>query len=151
LVEDADGETPPVLSQDAAPAGTFGGRPPNIPSLYAVPSLQLDVPAKPGSEPGRELAAELTAIYAEIMNASPEIVTVVIREAAVWHDGTPSALLMCDVRRGRPVETRAELARRLTAACERALGISYVKVEFTQHPGDEMWHPHLGGFNEDWS
>ena len=66
-------------------------------------------------------------------------------------DGAPSALLMCDVRRGRPVETRAELARRLTAACEAALGLGVLKVEFTQHAGDEMWHPHMGGFNQDWS
>ena len=25
-----------------------------------------------------------------------------------------------------------------------------IKVEFTQHSGDEMYHPHLGGFNADW-
>jgi phenylpyruvate tautomerase PptA (4-oxalocrotonate tautomerase family) len=116
-----------------------------------VPSLQLDVPAAPDADTGRALAAELTAIYAEVMDAPPEIVTVAIREAAVWRDGAPSALLMCDVRRGRPVEQRAELARRLTAACGAALGLAYVKVEFTQHAGDEMWHPHLGGFNQDWS
>ena len=40
----------------------------------------------------------------------------------MWRDGAPSALLMCDVRRGRPAETRGELARRLTAACEAVLG-----------------------------
>jgi phenylpyruvate tautomerase PptA (4-oxalocrotonate tautomerase family) len=116
-----------------------------------VPSLQLDVPAVPDPEGQRALAAQLTAIYAEVMEAPPEIVTVVIRAAGVWRDGEPSALLMCDVRRGRTVETRAQLARRLTAACEAALGVGYVKVEFTQHPGDEMWHPHVGGFNQDWS
>ena len=116
-----------------------------------MPSLQLDVPKVPNRERQRALAAELTAIYAEVMDAPPEIVTVVFREAGVWRDGAPSALLMCDVRRGRPVETRAELARRLTAACEAALGGGYFKVEFTQHAGDEMWHPHLGGFNQDWS
>src|SRR3954467_8781755 len=116
-----------------------------------MPSLQLDVPALPDAESQRALAAELTAIYAEVMDAPPEIVTVVIREAGVWRDGAPSALLMCDVRRGRSVQTRGELARRLTAACQPALGVGYVKVEFTQHAGDEMWHPHLGGFNQDWS
>jgi hypothetical protein len=116
-----------------------------------VPSLQLDVPALPDGETQRALAQDLTAIYAAIMDAPPEIVTVVIREAGVWRDGAPSALLMCDVRRGRPVETRGELARRLAAACEAALGLGYVKVEFTQHAGDEMWHPHLDGFNQDWS
>jgi hypothetical protein len=116
-----------------------------------VPSLQLDTAAAPDRETQRDLAARLTAIYAEVMGAPPEIVTVVIREAGVWRDGEPSALLMCDVRRGRPVETRAELARRLVAACEAVLGLGYVKVEFTQHDGDEMWHPHLDGFNQDWT
>jgi phenylpyruvate tautomerase PptA (4-oxalocrotonate tautomerase family) len=116
-----------------------------------VPSLQLDVPAMPDRETGRALAAQLTAIYAEVMDAPPQIVTVVVREAAVWRDGAPSALLMCDVRRGRPAEQRAELARRLTAACAATLALAYVKVEFTQHAGDEMWHPHMGGFNQDWS
>jgi phenylpyruvate tautomerase PptA (4-oxalocrotonate tautomerase family) len=116
-----------------------------------VPSLQLDVPAVPDRETQRDLAVQLTAIYAEVMGAPPEIVTVVIREAGVWRDGQPSALLMCDVRRGRPVETRAALARRLVAACEAVLGLGYVKVEFTQHAGDEMWHPHLDGFNQDWT
>jgi hypothetical protein len=24
-------------------------------------------------------------------------------------------------------------------------------VEFTQHSGDEMFHPHLGGFNTEWT
>ena len=64
----------------------------------------------------------------------------------------PAALLMCDVRRGRPAATRAELCRRLVAACEEVAGLdpSLLKIEFTQHDGDEMWHPHLGGFNRDW-
>jgi hypothetical protein len=59
---------------------------------------------------------------------------------------------MCDVRRGRSADTRAELCRRLVAACEGVAGIdpATLKIEFTQHDGDEMWHPHRGGFNRDW-
>jgi hypothetical protein len=36
--------------------------------------------------------------------------------------------------------------------CEQILGLDRerIKVEFTQHSGDEMYHPHLGGFNRDW-
>jgi hypothetical protein len=115
-----------------------------------VPSLQLDMATPPDEATQRVLALRLTAIYAEVMQAPPEIVTVVVRQAGVWRDGRPSALLMCDVRRGRPVETRAELARELIAACEDVLGLGYVKIEFTQHDGDEMYHPHLGGFNREW-
>src|SRR3954447_19665752 len=111
-----------------------------------MPSLQLDVAAVVEPETQRALARALTTIYAEVMDAPPEIVTVVIRAAGVWRDGRPSALLMCDVRRGRSPEVRADLAQRLAAACETVLGPLYVKIEFTQHAGDEMWHPHLGGF-----
>ena len=117
-----------------------------------MPSLQLDLAAAPDRETQRDLAARLTAIYAEVMDAPPEIVTVVFREAGVWRDGAPSALLMCDVRSGRPADTRAELSRRLIAACAELLGLDplAIKVEFTQHAGDEMYHPRLGGFNHDW-
>jgi hypothetical protein len=60
---------------------------------------------------------------------------------------------MCDIRSGRPVQTRAQLARSLIDACAGMLELDtlWVKVEFTQHSGDEMYHPHLGGFNNDWA
>ena len=63
-----------------------------------------------------------------------------------------SALLACHVRAGRPVEVRAELAWALGAVCDEVLGLdpATLKVEFTQHRGDEMYHPHLGGFNREW-
>jgi phenylpyruvate tautomerase PptA (4-oxalocrotonate tautomerase family) len=121
-----------------------------------VPSLQLDAPARYDPETQRALAKRFGAIYAEVMQTRADIVTVAIREASVWRcsDGEPqpSALLMCDVRRGRPVETRAELSRRLLDACAELLGLDpkAIKVEFTQHAGDEMYHPQLGGFNRDW-
>jgi hypothetical protein len=37
-----------------------------------------------------------------------------------------------------------------TKRCEQVLGVDpdRIKVEFTQHAGDEMYHPHLGGFNQ---
>jgi phenylpyruvate tautomerase PptA (4-oxalocrotonate tautomerase family) len=119
-----------------------------------VPSLQLDVPGSYDTEVKRALAERLSATYASVMEAPADIVTVVIRDGgAVWRAGEPGALLMCDVRRGRPVATREALARTLIADCAQALGIppESVKVEFTQHPGDEMFHPQLGGFNEEWS
>ena len=124
-----------------------------------MPSLQLDVPATHTVAVKRALARELGAVYAEVMDARPELVTVVIRdlgEGAVWRcdHGEPvaAALLMCDIRRGRPAETLAALSRRLIAVCAAALALDpgHVKVEFTQHAGDEMYHPQLGGFNREW-
>jgi hypothetical protein len=121
-----------------------------------VPSLQLDAPARYDLPTQRALAKRFGAIYAEVMGARADIVTVAIREAGVWRcseeDPHPSALLMCDVRRGRPAEVRAELSRRLIDACVEILGLDAcsLKIEFTQHAGDEMYHPQLGGFNRDW-
>jgi phenylpyruvate tautomerase PptA (4-oxalocrotonate tautomerase family) len=121
-----------------------------------MPSLQLDAPARYDLETQRALATRFGAIYAEVMQTRADIVTVAIRETSVWRcsegEPQPSALLMCDVRRGRPPETRAELSRRLLDACSELLGLDpqAIKVEFTQHAGDEMYHPQLGGFNRDW-
>ena len=65
----------------------------------------------------------------------------------------PGALPMCDIRRGRPAETRRELAEALIAICADIgeLDPASVKVEFTQHGGEDMYHPQLGGFNHDWT
>ena len=121
-----------------------------------MPSLQLDAPARYDAQTQQALARRFGAIYAEVMQTRADIVTVAIREASVWRctddEPQPSALLMCDVRRGRPAETRAELSRRLIDACSELLGLEAqaIKVEFTQHAGDEMYHPRLGGFNRDW-
>ena len=121
-----------------------------------MPSLQLDAPARYDAATQQALAKRFGAIYAEVMQTRADIVTVAIREASVWRctedEPVASALLMCDVRSGRPADTRAELSRRLIEACSELLGLDplAIKVEFTQHAGDEMYHPRLGGFNRDW-
>jgi phenylpyruvate tautomerase PptA (4-oxalocrotonate tautomerase family) len=124
-----------------------------------VPSLQLIAPATYDAATKRDLAERLGAIYADVMAADLELVTVAIHdlgEGGVWRCGAdgaqPAALLECNVRRGRPASTRAELARQLIGACADVLGLDpdRIKVEFTQHAGDEMYHPQLGGFNREW-
>ena len=57
----------------------------------------------------------------------------------------PAALLMCDIRRGRPPEQRSKLAEALIGACVEVLclRIDQINIEFTQHAGDEMFHPML--------
>ncbi|WP_142157913.1 hypothetical protein [Cellulomonas sp. SLBN-39] len=58
-----------------------------------------------------------------------------------------AALLMCDVRAGRDRAVRHELAAALVDLVEEHTGVVKMnaKVEFTQHTGDEMYHPLLGG------
>ena len=45
-----------------------------------------------------------------------------------------------------------ELAKALVDACIDTLGlrIEQINVEFTQHAGDEMYHPMRGGLSDDW-
>jgi phenylpyruvate tautomerase PptA (4-oxalocrotonate tautomerase family) len=125
-----------------------------------MPSLQIDVPARLDIGTKRLLAKRFGQVYAAVMATEPDIVTVSIHdigEGSVWRCGAdephPHALIMCDVRRGRSTQTRASLAHQLIQICTEVLGLDHqgVKVEFTQHGGDEMFHPHLGGFNTEWT
>jgi phenylpyruvate tautomerase PptA (4-oxalocrotonate tautomerase family) len=125
-----------------------------------MPSIQIDLPLVVAPEVKRDLARNVGNIYATTMQVNADLLTVSIHdlgEGGVWRchdegDPTPSALIMCDIRSGRPVETRASLAQQLIDLLVEtfALGRTWLKVEFTQHAGDEMYHPHLHGFNKDW-
>jgi phenylpyruvate tautomerase PptA (4-oxalocrotonate tautomerase family) len=130
-----------------------------------MPHLQLEVPAKYSLALKRELARRLGDIYAQIMQTSPDLVDVSFRELGegnLWRCGAsepvPSAVLMCDIRGGRPPAQRAELAAALHVACVDALNLDplHLGVEFTQHTGDEIYRTILidgvvrGGLARDW-
>ena len=112
-----------------------------------MPYLQLDVPEHYPVEVKRDLARRLGDHYARIMQTTPDMVRVSIRElgeGGVWHCGAgepePAACISCDVRRGRPPEQRLKLAQALVDACKETLGLrTDIIVEFTQHPGDESF------------
>jgi phenylpyruvate tautomerase PptA (4-oxalocrotonate tautomerase family) len=125
-----------------------------------MPSLTLDAPAVYSATQKRAFAERLGAVYADVMQTDLETITVIVHDGgdgAVWRCSAagpvPAALLMCDIRRGRPRELREQLCRHMLAVCEEVLGIdpAMLKIEFTQHAGDEMFHPHLGGFNREWT
>jgi phenylpyruvate tautomerase PptA (4-oxalocrotonate tautomerase family) len=125
----------------------------------AMPYLQLDVPNHYPVAVKRGLARRLGEKYARIMQTTPELVTVAIRElgeGGVWccsaGEPEPAALLSCDIRRGRPPEQRAELAQALIDACVETLGLrsDRLAVEFTQHTSDEMYR--VGrGWGTEWT
>ena len=124
-----------------------------------MPYLQLDLPFAYPAAVKRRLAKRLGAIHAEIMRADVKRISVAFRELGegnLWRctpdDPYPAALLMLDIRRGRPPDRRVKLAEALIAACraELGLGAHQLDVEFTQHAGDEMYHPMLGGLSDDW-
>lgn len=130
-----------------------------------MPFLQLDVPARYSLDVKRGLARRLSNLYAEIMQTTPDLVDVSIRELedGVWHCGYQEpvlgAVLMAEIRRGRPAEQRARLAEALMDACVEALVIdpTLIAVEFTQHAADEIYRKLYvdgvlqGGLGKDWS
>ncbi|MES1924239.1 tautomerase [Salinisphaera sp. T31B1] len=125
-----------------------------------MPYLQLDVCGHYPADTKRTLAGRLAETYAETMAMDIRRISIAIRElgeAGLWRivDGepVPAHVLMCDIRRGRDAELRLRLAQQLVAICAATLGIDEhrLNVEFTQHAGDEMYHPMLGGFSPEWA
>ena len=125
-----------------------------------MPYLQLDVNDSYSVDAKKNLAKKMAMTYADLMTVDIRRISIAIREVGqggVWRtvDGEPVAVavLMCDIRQGRPPELRMQVARALCADCIELLGLreDRLNVEFTQHSGDEMYHPTLGGFSPEWS
>jgi phenylpyruvate tautomerase PptA (4-oxalocrotonate tautomerase family) len=118
-----------------------------------MPYLQLDLPSHYSVAVKRSLARRLGDQYARIMQATPDLVMVAFRElgeGGIWScsagEPEPATVLLCDVRRGRSPQQRAELAQALIDSCVEALGLrsDRILVEFTQHTSDEMYRPGRG-------
>ena len=127
-----------------------------------MPYLQLDVNDHYPVEAKQRLAAKMCETYSQMMSVDIRRISVAIRElgeGGVWRvaeagsDPVPVSMLMLDIRRGRPAEQRMDVARALCAHCIEILGVAEdrLNVEFTQHEGDEMYHPALGGYSPDWT
>lgn len=126
-----------------------------------MPYLQLDVTRSYPPRDKQRLAAAMSETYARMMSVDIRRISVAIRElgaGGVWRvaeagqEPVEVAMLMLDIRRGRPAEQRMQVARALCAHCIEILGLreDRLNVEFTQHDGDEMYHPALGGYSPDW-
>lgn len=127
-----------------------------------MPYLQLDVTSHYSTETKQLLAAKMSETYARMMSVDIRRISVAIRElgeGGVWRiteEGekpTPVAVMMLDIRKGRPPELRMEVAKALCAHCIEILQLreDRLNVEFTQHSGDEMYHPALGGYSPEWT
>jgi phenylpyruvate tautomerase PptA (4-oxalocrotonate tautomerase family) len=127
-----------------------------------MPSLQLDVNDHYSVEDKRRLALKMSETYARMMSVDIRRISVAIRElgdGGVWRipeageEPTPVAVMMLDIRKGRTPELRMDVAKALCAHCIDILGLreDRLNVEFTQHSGDEMYHPALGGYSPEWT
>lgn len=127
-----------------------------------MPYLQLDVTRSYAAGDKQRLAAAMCQTYARLMAVDIRRISVAIRElgeGGVWRiaqagaQPVPVAMLMLDIRRGRSAELRMEVAKALCRHCVEILGLQEdrLNVEFTQHDGDEMYHPALGGYSPDWT
>jgi phenylpyruvate tautomerase PptA (4-oxalocrotonate tautomerase family) len=128
---------------------------------FYMPYLQLDTPKRHTAEDKKRLAAAMCETYARMMSVDIRRISVAIRElgdGGLWRiteagsAPEPASVLMLDIRRGRPPELRMAVAKALCAHCIEILGLSEdrLNVEFTQHSGDEMYHPALGGYSPEW-
>lgn len=126
-----------------------------------MPYLQLDVTCNYSVSDKKRLAAAMSETYARMMSVDVRRISVAIRElgeGGVWRipemggEPVPVSMLMLDIRRGRPAELRMQVAKALCQHCTDILGLreDRLNVEFTQHDGDEMYHPALGGYSPDW-
>jgi phenylpyruvate tautomerase PptA (4-oxalocrotonate tautomerase family) len=123
-----------------------------------MPYLQFDLPAVYAAEQKRRLAERVGRVYSSVMQTTPRIVKVAFRELGADNlfrcedeaSPRPVVVIMCDIRRGRPAAQRQALAAALVAACSEELGtpVECIEVEFTQHPGDEMYRD--GALAADW-
>jgi phenylpyruvate tautomerase PptA (4-oxalocrotonate tautomerase family) len=125
-----------------------------------MPYLQLDVNGQYTTDDKKRLARQLCETYSNLMSVDIRRISIAVREtgdSGVWRmvDGepVPVSVLMCDIRRGRSAELRLEVAKALCRDCIEILGLreDRLNVEFTQHSGDEMYHPTLGGYSPEWS
>lgn len=125
-----------------------------------MPYIQIEVNNHYSSSKKQILAKRIGEEYAQIMQADVKRVTVTIRElgeGSVWRcteqDPQPAAIMMCDIRIGRPKETRELLSKKLIEICNEILElkVNQLNIEFTQHTGDEMYHQWMGHLSDDWS
>jgi phenylpyruvate tautomerase PptA (4-oxalocrotonate tautomerase family) len=127
-----------------------------------MPYLQLDVNDHYSVEDKRRVALKMSETYARMMSVDIRRISVAIRElgeGGVWRipeageEPTPVAVMMLDIRKGRTPELRMDVAKALCAHCIEILGLreDRLNVEFTQHSGDEMYHPALGGYSPEWT
>jgi len=112
-----------------------------------MPYMHLDLAQTYPSEIKRDLATRLCHLYAKVMQTQlwrPNVGIAQLGEDNLFHLGPnglePITMVLVEIRRGRSLDQRLELGRRIVDICAEVLGVDKgtVLVEFTVHSGDEM-------------
>jgi phenylpyruvate tautomerase PptA (4-oxalocrotonate tautomerase family) len=123
-----------------------------------MPYLRLDLAKTYPPQTKRELATRLCHLYADVMQTQlwrPNVGIAELGEDNLFHlaeDGLGSiTMVLVEIRRGRSLDRRLELGRRIVDICAEVLGIPKrtVLVEFTVHTGEEMLRD--GEWAGDWT
>jgi phenylpyruvate tautomerase PptA (4-oxalocrotonate tautomerase family) len=123
-----------------------------------MPYLHLDLPGRFPIAQKRELAARLCRLYADVMLTQlwrPNVGIAELGEDNLFHLGAdglePITMVLVETRRGRTLDQRLELGRRIVDICVEVLGVPKrtVFVEFTVHSGDEILRD--GEWAADWN
>ena len=109
------------------------------------------------SEIKRELATRLCRLYAEVMQTQlwrPNVGIAELGENNLFHLGPEGlqtiTMVLVEIRRGRSLDQRLELGRRIVEICSEVLGVPKgTVVEFTVHSGDEILRD--GEWAADWT
>jgi phenylpyruvate tautomerase PptA (4-oxalocrotonate tautomerase family) len=123
-----------------------------------MPYLHLDLAKTYSSETKQELAKRLCRLYSDVMQTQlwrPNVGIAELGEDNLLHigeDGLESiTMVLVEIRRGRSLDQRLELGRRIVDICTEVLGVAKrtVLVEFTVHSGDEILRD--GEWTGDWT
>jgi phenylpyruvate tautomerase PptA (4-oxalocrotonate tautomerase family) len=112
-----------------------------------MPYLHLDLAKIYPPETKRELATRLCRLYAEVMQTQlwrPNVGIAELGEDNLFHLGAdglePITMVLVEIRRGRSLDRRLELGRRIVDICGEVLSVPKrtVLVEFTVHSSNEI-------------
>ncbi|MEW7988956.1 MAG: tautomerase family protein [Candidatus Thiodiazotropha sp.] len=125
-----------------------------------MPHLQFEI-NKPASDIEKQIiASEVRTLFAEVMQTGMDHVAVSIREfdtynlsiGRVEEPEKGIALINADIRGGRTLEQRRDLALGFMAIINRTLGIpqQHIYVTFTEHKGEDfhLFEKYLAGWQQ---
>jgi phenylpyruvate tautomerase PptA (4-oxalocrotonate tautomerase family) len=112
-----------------------------------MPHLQFEINKKVSNESKEEFVKEIRATFAEIMDTGTDHIAITIREYDKYsltigraNPADDICLMNLDIREGRTIEKRRELALKYMQIVQQNFGINPKNqyVTFTEHKGEDF-------------